>query len=337
LTLTASLVIVGALCYRRAGFDRSVAMVVVLAAIVPTQVISSRSFEQLRLRLTTESLEDWYRATIDAPLALSLETGAITAVPITITNSGRTTWDPGGTHPFRLAYHWLEAQDDRVAVWEGARTDFPAPVGPGDVVAMKARIEAPAAPGSYRLIWDVEQADRLWFSSEPGALLTETRATVSGSVRGAISPPKVVRFPRAAVRPGRLILWRAAGRMLVDRPLLGVGPDNFRLLYGRYAGIANADPREHSNNMYLEMFAGSGLIGGGAFIWLAWRALGRFAAAAFGSFATGAGIAAAGAAIGIHGLADAFLGFTATYTLIAITAGLAVGSTTMNHDHAHRI
>ena len=49
---------------------------------------------------------------------------------------------------------------------------------------------------------------------------------------------------------------------------LGVGPDNFRLLYGAYAGLPGADARTHSNNMYLEMLAGGGLRGGAAFGWL---------------------------------------------------------------------
>ena len=67
--------------------------------------------------------------------------------------------------------------------------------------------------------------------------------------------------PKLTVRPGRLVLWRAAMRMLAAHPLLGVGPDNFRLAYGAYAGLAGADPRTHSNNMYLEVLAGGGLLG----------------------------------------------------------------------------
>ena len=77
--------------------------------------------------------------------------------------------------------------------------------------------------------------------------------------------------PRPTVRPGRLVLWRAAARMFAAHPLAGVGPDNFRLAYGRYAGLAGADPRTHSNNMYLEMLAGGGLLVAGAFAWLLWR------------------------------------------------------------------
>jgi hypothetical protein len=52
----------------------------------------------------------------------------------------------------------------------------------------------------------------------------------------------------------------------------------------------------------------------------------------------GAGIAAAGVAIGVHGLVDSFLAFTATYILIAITLGLCVTCEMLNRaDDANRV
>ncbi len=57
--------------------------------------------------------------------------------------------------------------------------------------------------------------------------------------------------------------------MFAAHPLAGVGPDNFRLAYGGYLGLASTDERTHSNNMYLEMLAGGGLLVVGAFGWLA--------------------------------------------------------------------
>ena len=59
--------------------------------------------------------------------------------------------------------------------------------------------------------------------------------------------------------------------MFAAHPLAGVGPDNFRLSYGAYAGLSGADERTHSNNMYLEMLAGGGLLVAAAFAWLLWR------------------------------------------------------------------
>jgi O-antigen ligase len=194
-------------------------------------------------------------------------------------------------------------------------------------------------------MWDLVQEGRLWFSTEPGAEVVVTRATVSGPTVSRLGSTPLVPLPRASVRPGRLKLWRAAGRMLVDRPLFGVGPDNFRLLYGGYAGIANPDTRVHTNNMYLEVLVGGGLVAGAAFAWLCWRALilfvGALRRALHGhdgpSATVAAAIASAGAAIALHGIVDSFFSFTATYVLFAITLGLASASDAMTMRHANRV
>jgi O-antigen ligase len=123
--------------------------------------------------------------------------------------------------------------------------------------------------------------------------------------------------------------------MFVARPLLGVGPDNYRLLYGRFSTIAHADPRVHSNDMYLEVLAGMGIAGVLACGWLAFTALRSAIVAARSPL--GLGIAAACAAIAVHGLVDAFLAFTGTYVLIAVTLGLATACEQDDTGHAHRV
>jgi O-antigen ligase len=129
--------------------------------------------------------------------------------------------------------------------------------------------------------------------------------------------------------------------MLVAHPLLGVGPDNFRLLYGTYADISDADPRLHSNNMYLELLVGAGAIGALALLWFLWRAGRSFWALArkstdFGLTTLSAGVVAAGVAIALHGIVDSFLSFTATYVLFAITLGLASACNALHDGLAGR-
>jgi O-antigen ligase len=97
----------------------------------------------------------------------------------------------------------------------------------------------------------------------------------------------------------------------------------------------NADPRTHSNNMYLEVLVGGGVAGVLAFAWLCWGAAKQFVGVARRAAgpempAAGAAVLAAGAAIAVHGLTDTFLGFTATYILFAITIGLAVAGNALN-------
>jgi O-antigen ligase len=131
--------------------------------------------------------------------------------------------------------------------------------------------------------------------------------------------------------------------MFAAHPLLGVGPDNFRLAYGPYAGLVSADPRTHSNNMYLEMFAGGGVLVGAAFLWLLWRAAGSFARLARGAApqdcAFALGIAAAGLAIAVHASVDSFLSFAPIYVVFSLTLGCAVASARGWEDpsHAHRL
>jgi O-antigen ligase len=180
-------------------------------------------------------------------------------------------------------------------------------------------------------MWDVEQADRLWFSTEPDAPMYVTRAVVSGPSVGPVGEMRAMPLPRAAVRPGRLVLWRAAAALLATRPLLGIGPDNYRLLYGPHAGLGNSDSRVHTNNMYLEVLVGAGIVGALAFAWLFGAAFVQVIASVRSARnarmeTAVAGVAAASVAIALHGLVDSFLSFTATYILIAVTLGMASAS-----------
>ena len=310
-----------------------------IALGIGLQFVASRSFDALRLRMSTEGQDEWYRATFDAPLRMEIPVGGTIKVPLSVTNSGRVRWEPDRSPRIRLSYHWLLADDDRVVSWEGLRTDFASAVEPGQTVSVVAEVEAPPQPGVYRLLWDLEEERRLWFSTEPNAALFTSRAAVTGHQGAGLDPASFKAFPKSGARPGRFVLWRAAGRMLADRPWTGVGPDNYRLLYGGYAGLANADERVHSNNLYLEILVSGGLVAGLVLAWIGWR----LAMVSWGAVAPLAvhpaapGIVAAVAALAVHGLFDAFLAFTATYVLTAITIGLVAGLSMSARAHAEGV
>src|SRR5712692_664124 len=97
----------------------------------------------------------------------------------------------------------------------------------------------------------------------------------SGQASGEIAPAMLaipVILPRddgeAPWVVGRLDLWGAALRLIQTRPLLGVGPDNFRHLYGAQLGLETWDERVQANNLYLEVLADVGLLGLAAFLWV---------------------------------------------------------------------
>jgi O-antigen ligase len=329
-TIAVSLTIVGVARYLRRGADRGARAVAWLALVVVVMVASSRSTQAMWLRLTSEGQGTWYRASVQAPAALSLTAGGSTTVPVRVTNVGRLTWDSTGDSPFFLAYHWLKADGTRVVSFEGARTPFPEPVPAGASVAIDAVVWAPQQSGQFRLQWDLVQEHRLWFNTEPDAPApTVSAATVTGDAAVASGP--TLPLPKHTVRPGRLALWRIAARMFAAHPVLGVGPDNFRLEYGSVAGLPDADPRTHTNSMYIEMFVGGGIVGGLAFLWLMWSAA-RLSAGAVRRYADARlmpalGVAAAIAAVLVHGVVDSFFSFTPAYVVIAFTLGLAVAST----------
>jgi len=338
ITVGTSLALVGILHWRRHGADRTLWCLACVALLSAVSLASSRSAEALLLRMTSETQGQWFAARVDAPLRLTFDTSRPIGVPLHLTNTGRATWDSSDDTPITLSYHWIDMQSDVVFAWEGLRTLFPAPVRPGQTVDIIAMVDAPVASGRYRLVWDLEQEKRLWFSTEPDAVLTFTTATVAVDGSGALRNPGrgPAHMPVAAARPGRLVLWAAAARMWREHPLLGVGPDNFRLLYGRYASIVNADPRVHSNNTYIELLAGMGLAGAAV---LAWLVLDVSAAVRRCCAAGGAelGVAAACVAIAVHGLTDSFLSFTGTYIVMAVALGLASACPQGAERHAYRV
>jgi hypothetical protein len=326
ITMATSLLLVGVVRRLQRGGEAGTALIASLAVVIALLFIGSRSAQSVWLRLTSEGQESWYRAKVVAPAELELPTGRTSTVPITVTNTGRLPWDSQATPPMMLSYHWLTSDGDRFVTFEGERTPFADPVLPDATVSVNTQVRAPRQPGQYRLEWDLVQEGRLWFSTEPGAGRTMTRATVTGDAFDepvTTSPP-----PRPTLRPGRLVLWRAAAQMFAAHPLAGVGPDNFRLAYGSYAGLAGTDERTHSNNMYLEMLAGGGLLVAAAFGWLLWRSaacaieIARRAGGACGAVALG--LAAAVLAIAVHASVDSFLSFAPTYVLFSLTLGCAV-------------
>jgi O-antigen ligase len=68
--------------------------------------------------------------------------------------------------------------------------------------------------------------------------------------------------------PSRLTFWSAAGQMLADHPLLGVGPDNYRWQFARYSGLAENNLGIHAHDQYVEALADTGILGLAALGWL---------------------------------------------------------------------
>jgi len=295
-----------------------------LAAVLLALVLVSRSPQMLVTRMSTDVSQDWYGASYEVPARLTLRPGSFTDVPVTLSNRGWLTWQSTRAPVFALSYHWLSVDTEDVVIYDGLRTAFTTPVEPGEDVTVQARVRAPGYPGTYLLLWDIVQESRTWLSLE-GVFPGRTIARVEGAAVGGPLPTRG-RMPAGVMRMPRSLLWSTALQISAEHPVLGIGPDNFRLSYGRYLGLAAWDSRVHANNTYLEVLVGMGVIGAASLLWLivvACRAaIARLRAADGHSMPLAAAATAACLAIAAHGVVDSFLTFTSTYVVFALAAGM---------------
>ena len=154
-----------------------------------------------------------------------------------------------------------------------------------------------------------------WFS-QTGVKPTLIQADIQPAIPRSVGQADLSALYRAGATPGTLTaavprssLWRAAMRMVLDHPW-GVGPDNFRLQYGKYLGASRWDTHIYANSLYLELLSGSGVVGLAAFGFLIfsirWRAQ---------------PVCLAIAVFLVHGLVDVFLMTTPIYFAFWILAG----------------
>jgi hypothetical protein len=287
------------------------------------------------LHLSSENVAAWYQAAYSTPGEVSAGPGSTTSVPVRVQNTGDRTWDAAGPHPFALSYHLADASGNSVT-YDGPRTPLPVDVAPGASVDVQAQVVAPASQGTYVIEWDAVQEAVTWFSWA-GTPVARTYLDVQGpppvvSGTAELTPtplPSALQTPP----PGRLLQWRMALRMARNRPLLGVGPDNFRWVYGDFAGLATWDTGSHANSLYFEWLADTGLIALGVFVWLGWRLL----RASFGNLRAAprtvgtawlwrVGLAASLAAWFLHGLFDYFYEPLPTNLAFWLVAGLALAA-----------
>jgi hypothetical protein len=273
----------------------------------------------------------WYRAVITPAgqpadrLPARLPIGGQVTTLLRVQNQGGFTWPHQPPSQVTLSYHWLDAGTGQVLVRDGARTPLPADLPSGGQLVLRATVRAPARAGRYLLEWDAVQEDVTWFHA-PGAGTFRELVLVGGVSPGersglhalapAFGPPEL---------PSRLQLWRAAIAIFRARPLLGVGPDNFRHVYPRYLRVPAADDRMHANNLYFETLADLGIAGLcalAALIVALARAARRVTAVRDQSHPYG--VALGLGAFLLHGALDYFFEFTPTYTMFWLLAGALV-------------
>ena len=202
---------------------------------------------------------------------------------------------------------------------------------PGQDREIDVILRTPPDEGEYLLIWYVYETNapaRVLENSFSPAIVCSVRSSAGGTLSDRASYyVKLIRAERLDFVPTRRSLWGAALRLFWSSPLLGVGPDNFRLLYWRYMEVPRSDERILANSLYLEILSGSGIAGLASLLWMLvefglslqtrfrialmpeQRAVVYFGTAYFAAFVT-------------HGLADYFLKFTPAFLLFWVCMGL---------------
>jgi hypothetical protein len=89
--------------------------------------------------------------------------GASGIARVVLENGGAATWRSRGADGLQLSYHWLDRHRNAI-LWDGLRTAFPRPVGPGETVALDVPLVAPRPPGRYVLRFDLVEEHRFWLS-----------------------------------------------------------------------------------------------------------------------------------------------------------------------------
>ncbi|MBP8001649.1 MAG: O-antigen ligase family protein [Chloroflexi bacterium] len=277
-----------------------------------------------RLRLQTATQEEWYRASFVVPDHLEMKANETTSVTLTLANEGSLVWRSDGLPPIILAARWVNPVNQQQ--FGQLRWPLPHPLNPGQLVTLTVPVKAPANAGPYELHWDLVQENVTWFSYQSG-LVVVTKVEVSSGT--AEAPAVVVGSPAweyPAPIPDRQTLWRLAGQLWWERPLTGIGLDNFRLIYGERLSLKNWNTTIHTNNWYIEILVTTGLVGAMPFfIWLACLVID------IGQQTRRPGItmwqvalAAAILTFLVHGLLDFFLLFSATGLLFWLLIGLWV-------------
>jgi hypothetical protein len=293
---------------------------IAIAAAVMSPLIATR--------LTSETDIEWYRFAVAAPAAAESQDGQLT-IPIVISNEGPIAWPARGTGRVVVSYH-VRRPDGTYSDFDGVATRLEHTLGPGDTVALDARVTISGRLARALIEWDLRQVGATWFSLRLPATLTATQVDVArpedeSAEAGDPAPDESELELLRSQSLGRSRLWAIAGEMIAARPIIGIGFDNFRHGYGAWRGMGAWDTTVNTNNLYLEMLVGVGIFAVPLGLLVLVAMIGLARAGPFVNASPRGLWLLALVALAVHGMLDSFVVFsTALYlTSFAVMGGLA--------------
>lgn len=196
-------------------------------------------------------------------------TGTTRIIPVTVENRGPLTWTASRPHTYGLSYHWL-LQSWKVVRFANTITWLSSNLAPGGRHTVQARVTAPRAPGRYLLVWDMVWEGTTWFGPRTGTYpFSPVRVITSASHPISRNPqPDIPHLPTATALT-REQIWAVTEKMIERRPFFGVGPQGVRVNYADFAPHGQrrqaGKPPPHAHDLWLEMLADWGVVGGGLF------------------------------------------------------------------------
>jgi hypothetical protein len=284
--------------------------------------------------------DSWYRVEYQVGTTpASTHANASFTVPVTLRNTGVLAWSRAPPSPTHLSYHWERPDGGSATLsdFEGVRTDLPTDVPPGATVDVLGLVRGPILPGTYRLSWDLVQENVSWFSARGNP--KAGRTILVEAPDDTLPPTSTIERPGPAINPpspSRPELWHAAVVLFRGRPILGIGPDNFRRRYEAVLGSAGSgelytDTRIHANSLYFETLADLGFIGIAALAWIGIALLGSVRRLWRSGRLAGLGSAVAAGTFFVHGALDYFFEFTPLLGLFWLLLGLTAASESAPH------
>jgi hypothetical protein len=282
-----------------------------IVAVIITLTITPYTFDVLTRSAPANPPAAQYRAAWNR---LREQPDTRDQIQLNIRNAGNIPWLAKGGGRVALGYQW---QNRTLGTFEKGLvvTDLPHDVQPGETIELFADFHTPKRPGQYALIIGLFVRNFDWFSNAgvvPAVVLAEIQPGAQRVVDRVVSPATGFAHRAAAAPVPRSQLWHAALEMFLKYPF-GVGPDNYRLLYGRFLGLTQWNTDIYSNSLYLELLTGSGILGLGAFALIV-ISMQRHTATA--------GLLAVCVFL-IHGFVDVFLMTTPIYFSFWILLGLS--------------
>lgn len=272
--------LLGALAAIRWGYGRRVWLLMLMAPVLFAVLLGASALltekVAVRLGLAEQSARHGaeYRL-LEAPAQLRLATEP--EALLEVRNTGNFTWRTDGRDAVNLSYRWVGYPDGREREFGYTINEFAADIAPGETALISIPFRTPDQPGRYILIFDLVHERIAWFSAAgaPGLMLPyEFDGDGSGQPL-VLDQETLSRYSAGepvAQAISRFALWKAAAAAWRDNPMVGLGPDQFRLRYTEFADLKR-DERMRAHNLFLEALANTGLLGFTALVYLVGRSL----------------------------------------------------------------